>query len=57
MKRTGPGLGRDVTLREVKDGVHDLYLSREPVRSDAMSATLAWLDARFPSGTPQEVTP
>lgn len=57
MKRIGPALGRDVTLREVQDGVHDLYLSREPVRADAIAATLAWLDARFPSGTPQDVTP
>lgn len=49
MRRIGPGLGRDVTMREISGGVHDLFLSREPARSKAVGATLAWLDARFPA--------
>ena len=49
MRRIGPGLGRDVTMREIPNGVHDLFLSPEPARSQAVGATLAWLDARFPA--------
>ena len=48
MRRTAPRLGADVTLREIPDGVHDLFLSRSPARDQALGATLAWLDARFP---------
>ncbi|MES2522872.1 MAG: alpha/beta hydrolase [Gemmatimonadota bacterium] len=49
MRRIGPGLGADVTMREIPNGVHDLFLSPEPARSQAVGATLAWLDARFPA--------
>jgi alpha-beta hydrolase superfamily lysophospholipase len=48
MKRVGPKLGRDVTMREIPNGVHDLFLSPAPARDQALGAALAWLDARFP---------
>jgi alpha-beta hydrolase superfamily lysophospholipase len=48
MRRVGPTLGRDVTMREIPNGVHDLFLSPAPARDQALGATLAWLDARFP---------
>ncbi|MEO7520944.1 MAG: alpha/beta hydrolase, partial [Gemmatimonas sp.] len=48
MKRVGPTLGRDVTMREIPNGVHDLFLSPAPARDQALGAALAWLDARFP---------
>ena len=51
MKRVGPKLGRDVTMREIPNGVHDLFLSPAPARDQALGATLAWLDARFPVST------
>jgi alpha-beta hydrolase superfamily lysophospholipase len=51
MRRTAPRLGPDVTVREIPDGLHDLFLSRTPARDQALGATLAWLDARFPAST------
>lgn len=42
MKKYGPGLGRDVTLHEIPGGMHDLFLSREPVRTAALAAIFAW---------------
>jgi alpha-beta hydrolase superfamily lysophospholipase len=49
MRRTAPRLGSDVTIREIPDGLHDLFLSPSPARDQALGATLAWLDARFPA--------
>ena len=49
MRRTAPKLGSDVTVREIPNGLHDLYLSPAPARDQALGATLAWLDAHFPS--------
>lgn len=43
MKQYGPGLGRNVTLREIPGGQHDLFLSRAPARTAALAATMAWL--------------
>lgn len=56
MRRVGPQLGPDVTLREIPDGIHDLFLSRAPVRAVALDATLAWLDARVSAHTPSGVS-
>lgn len=44
MRRDGPGLGRNVTLHEVPGGMHDLFLSRRPVRDEALAAMFAWLE-------------
>jgi alpha-beta hydrolase superfamily lysophospholipase len=43
MVRFGPGLGRDVTLVEIPDGMHDLFLSAEPVRTKALAEVDSWL--------------
>jgi alpha-beta hydrolase superfamily lysophospholipase len=43
MKRYGPGLGRQVTLHEIADAMHDVFLSREEVRTQALAATFDWL--------------
>lgn len=48
MKTAGPGLGRDVTLREIHGGLHDLFLSSAAVREAAINVSLSWLDAHFP---------
>jgi len=47
MKGRGPGIGRDVTLQNFPDGVHDLFLSRRSVRDDVLHSTLTWLESRF----------
>ena len=49
MRQAAPRLGSDVTVREIPDGLHDLFLSPSPARDQALGATLAWLDARFPA--------
>jgi alpha-beta hydrolase superfamily lysophospholipase len=43
MIKFGPGLGRDVTLVEIPDGMHDLFLSAEPVRTKALAEVDSWL--------------
>lgn len=45
MVRFGPKLGPDVTVVEVTDGMHDLFLSAEPVRTKALAEVDGWLDA------------
>lgn len=42
--RYGAGLGKNVTLLEVKGGMHDLYLSEENARNSALTETLRFLD-------------
>jgi alpha-beta hydrolase superfamily lysophospholipase len=37
MIRFGPGLGKNVKLVEIEDGLHDLFLSAEPVRTKALA--------------------
>ena len=46
MKAIGPGLGNDVTMVEIKDGMHDLFLSPKPVREKAMNEMMNWLKER-----------
>ena len=43
MKKYGPGLGSDVSLIEIKDGMHDLFLSSKSVRNKAFEAMFQWL--------------
>ncbi len=51
MTSRGPRLGKDVTLQAFADGIHDLFLSREPVRTRAIDAAIAWLESRIASTT------
>jgi alpha-beta hydrolase superfamily lysophospholipase len=46
MKAIGPGLGNDVTMKEIQDGMHDLFLSPKPVREKAMNEMMNWLKER-----------
>ena len=41
-----PGLGPDVTIRQIPGGAHDLALSPEPARSTYMATVLEWLAPR-----------
>ena len=43
MKDIGPGLGEKITMLEVKDGMHDLFLSAKPVREKALDSMMSWL--------------
>ena len=43
MKRYGPGLGKNVKLVEIKDGLHDLTLSRRDSREQLFAELFAWL--------------
>jgi len=38
-------LGNHVTRIRIPDGIHDLFLSREPVRTQAYDALFTWMDA------------
>jgi len=48
MKKYGPMLGNDVTLVEVQDGMHDLFLSSQVARNQAFEETFKWLNKKFP---------
>jgi alpha-beta hydrolase superfamily lysophospholipase len=43
MARYGPGLGRDVTLIRIEDGLHDLTLSAPAVRQRLLDDLAGWL--------------
>ncbi|PWH87248.1 alpha/beta hydrolase [Brumimicrobium oceani] len=44
IKRVGEKLGSQVTLLEIEDGLHDLFLSKEPVRNKAFQEMFDWLN-------------
>jgi alpha-beta hydrolase superfamily lysophospholipase len=43
MIKYAPGLGPDVTVVEIPDGLHDLFLSAEPARTQALTEVDTWL--------------
>lgn len=43
IERLSPGLGRQVEVRPVADGVHDLILSKPEVRTTVFQELLGWL--------------
>jgi alpha-beta hydrolase superfamily lysophospholipase len=45
-------LGSRVTKHVIQNGMHDLVLSREPVRAEVFAAMFAWLDAPCEVGLP-----
>ncbi|KAA2258550.1 alpha/beta hydrolase [Solihabitans fulvus] len=47
--RWAPSLGHDVTVVAVDGGMHDLFLSAEPVRERALAEVDSWLAERLPS--------
>ena len=53
MKRYGPGLGSNVTLIEIADGIHDLTLSRRDVREHVAAELHAWLARTLPAPAEQ----
>jgi alpha-beta hydrolase superfamily lysophospholipase len=51
MARWSPGLGKEVTVRAVPGGFHDLILSRKDVRETAFAELFGWLGEQ--GGQPQ----
>jgi alpha-beta hydrolase superfamily lysophospholipase len=47
MKKIGPKLGSNVTLLEVKDGIHDIFLSKETARNYAFEKLFDWLNKLY----------
>jgi len=47
IKAYGPKLGKNVTLLEVKNAMHDVFLSGEKVRKKAFEAMFEWLKPMF----------
>lgn len=47
MKKYGPGLGNDITLIEVQDGMHDLFLSSDLVRKKAIEEMFKWIKKKL----------
>ncbi len=43
IKKRGAKLGNQVTLLEVKDAMHDIFLSKKRVRENAFSGLFSWL--------------
>ncbi|MUN62710.1 alpha/beta fold hydrolase [Kocuria sediminis] len=57
IRRHAPDLGRDVTVRSYEGAVHDVHLSREPVRRAAQQDLVAWLRALGRPAEAQAETP
>ena len=50
MKKYGPGLGNDVTMVEIQDGMHDLFLSSGIARKEALDKMFKWIDRELNVG-------
>lgn len=37
-------LGETVMIHKIRDALHDVYASAQPIRQKAFDATFAWLD-------------
>lgn len=57
IRRHAPDLGPDVTVRSYEGAVHDVHLSRGPVRRAAQQDLVAWLRGLERPGGPQAETP
>ena len=44
MKRIGSLLGSQITIIEIEKAVHDVFLSKEPVREKAFEEMFTWLN-------------
>lgn len=50
MRTYGPGLGRSVKLAEIPGAIHDIMLSRSPVREHALQTMVQWINETVPVG-------
>ncbi|MFA7272283.1 MAG: alpha/beta hydrolase [Crocinitomicaceae bacterium] len=49
MKKIGPKLGKNVTLIEIQNGMHDLFLSKKAARETAFEEMFRWLSFQMES--------
>lgn len=48
IKKYGPGLGSNVTMLEIKDAIHDVFMSPTPgVREGALEQAMTWVEKNF----------
>ena len=47
IKRVGEALGPQVSLLEIENAIHDIFLSRKKVRENALKQMFDWLDTTF----------
>jgi alpha-beta hydrolase superfamily lysophospholipase len=47
MKELAPKMGNNVTLLEIKDGIHDIFLSKKEARDAAFDGMFKWLAKYF----------
>jgi len=47
IRQIGPKLGQAITLIEIKDALHDIFLSKVEVRNHAFEEMFGWLEKRF----------
>jgi alpha-beta hydrolase superfamily lysophospholipase len=45
MKNSIPNLGEQVTYKQIADGMHDLFLSRQDVRRKAFHTVFRWIES------------
>ena len=50
IRRLGPRLGPQVTVKAIEGGIHDLFLSVPLARAAAYQAVFEWLDKMLPPG-------
>jgi len=44
IQRLSPGLGKQIEMHAIQDGLHDLTLSNEPVQKEVWRELSSWLD-------------
>ena len=47
IKRVGENLGNNVTLMEIDNAIHDIFLSQKLVREEAFNKMIFWLKSQF----------
>lgn len=52
MVRRAAELGPDITIRRFTGALHDVFLSRQDVRQQAVAVVVHWLEAKVPSDRP-----
>ena len=50
MRRFAPHANKDAEVAVIPDALHDVFLSRKPVRDHAFEVTLEWLQEVAPTG-------
>lgn len=57
IQRRAPVLGNDVTVAPIEGARHDVYLSMQHAREEALQTTVEWLHGHLPPGASGDVSP